>query len=97
MKRFSISLLLICLADTHTLRAETAPTSDASPAAPNRIVLLVDEYKAIPMFANDGTMPVDGAEKEWRVLSEFNPKAKAVKLEQTYTNKFVNEALQKYR
>ena len=49
------------------------------------------------MFANDGIMPVDGAEKEWRVLSKFNPKCKAVKLEQTYTNWFANEALQKYR
>ena len=47
----------------------------------------------IPMFASDGRMPVDGAEKEWRVLSEFNPKYKSVKVEQTYTNRFVDEAL----
>ena len=47
----------------------------------------------IPMFASDGRMPVDGAENEWRVLSEFNPKYKSVKVEQTYTNRFVDEAL----
>jgi NitT/TauT family transport system substrate-binding protein len=47
----------------------------------------------IPMFASDGRMPMDGAEKEWRVLSEFNPKYKSVKVEQTYTNRFVDEAL----
>lgn len=62
----------------------------------DRVTYLNVLKEAIPMFANDGTMPVDGAEKEWRVLSEFNPKYKSVKLEQTYTNKFVNEALKKY-
>jgi NitT/TauT family transport system substrate-binding protein len=50
----------------------------------------------IPMFANDGTMPVQGAEKEWKVLAEFNPKFKPVKLEQTYTNTFVNDAIKKF-
>jgi NitT/TauT family transport system substrate-binding protein len=49
----------------------------------------------IPMFATDGRMPSDGAEKEWRVLSEFNPKYKPVKVEQTYTNRFVDEALKR--
>ena len=63
----------------------------------DRVTYMKALKEAIPMFANDGTMPVDGAEKEWRVLGEFNPKYKAVKLEQTYTNKFANEALQKYR
>lgn len=63
----------------------------------DRVTYMKVLKEAIPMFANDGTMPVDGADKEWRVLGEFNPKYKAVKLEQTYTNKFVNEALQKYR
>lgn len=51
----------------------------------------------IPMFATDGRMPADGAEKEWRVLAEFNPKLKAVKVEQTYTNAFVNNALKKFQ
>lgn len=53
--------------------------------------------EAIPMFANDGRMPVDGAEKEWKVLAEFNPKYKPVKVEQTYTNQFADEALKKFR
>jgi NitT/TauT family transport system substrate-binding protein len=47
----------------------------------------------LPMFATDGRMPADGAESEWRVLSEFNPKFKAVAIEKTYTNAFVEEAL----
>ena len=51
----------------------------------------------LPMFASDGRMPQDGAEKEWRVLAEFNPKFKAVKVGDTYTNRFVDAALQKYR
>lgn len=49
------------------------------------------------MFATGGRMPVDDAEKEGRVLAEFNPTFKSVKLEQTYTNWFVNQALQKFR
>ena len=47
----------------------------------------------LPMFATDGRMPGDGAQSEWRVLSEFNPKLKAIALEKTYTNAFVEEAL----
>jgi NitT/TauT family transport system substrate-binding protein len=49
----------------------------------------------LPMFAGDGRMPADGAEKEWRVLSEFNPKLAAVALDRTYTNEFVEEALKR--
>ena len=51
----------------------------------------------IPMFKSDGRMPAEGAEKEWRVLSEFNPKFKSVKVSETYTNRFVDEALQTAR
>jgi NitT/TauT family transport system substrate-binding protein len=49
------------------------------------------------MFANDGSMPADGAQKELKLLAEANPKYKGVVLEQTYTNRFVTEALKKYR
>jgi len=51
----------------------------------------------IPMFATDGRMPPEDAAREWRVLSEFNPKFKAVKVEDTYTNEFVDEALRRYK
>ncbi|MGE5616794.1 MAG: ABC transporter substrate-binding protein [Bacillota bacterium] len=51
----------------------------------------------MPMFANDGRMPAEGAAFEWKVLSEFNPKFKAVHVEQTYTNAFVDAALERYR
>ncbi|MBS0514443.1 MAG: ABC transporter substrate-binding protein [Proteobacteria bacterium] len=47
----------------------------------------------IPMFANDGRMPEDGALGEWRVLAEANPKYKTVDVKQTYTNAFVDKAL----
>ena len=47
----------------------------------------------IPMFANDGRMPEDGAAGEFRVLAEANPKYKAVDVKQTYTNVFVDKAL----
>ena len=51
----------------------------------------------MPMFANDGRMPPADAEREWRVLCEFNPKFKSVKVSETYDNAFVDEALTKYR
>lgn len=47
----------------------------------------------IPMFANDGRMPADGAANEWRVLSTANPKYRSVAVEDTYTNRFVDVAL----
>jgi len=47
----------------------------------------------IPMFANDGRMPEDGALGEYRVLAEANPKYKSVDVKQTYTNEFVDKAL----
>ena len=47
----------------------------------------------IPMFANDGTMPQSGAEMEWKVLAEFEPKFRAVDPALTYTNYFTSEAL----
>lgn len=48
----------------------------------------------IPMFKSDGRMPQDGAENEWRVLSEANPKYKSVRVVDTYTNRFVDAALE---
>jgi NitT/TauT family transport system substrate-binding protein len=51
----------------------------------------------IPMFASDGRMPAEDAAKELQVLSEFNPKFKLVKVGETYTNTFVDEALKRYR
>jgi NitT/TauT family transport system substrate-binding protein len=50
----------------------------------------------IPMFKSDGRMPQDGAEFEWRVLSEFNPKYKSVRVPDTYTNRFVDAALERF-
>ncbi|HEX7915648.1 ABC transporter substrate-binding protein [Rudaea sp.] len=51
----------------------------------------------IPMFANDGRMPEDGALGEYRVLAEANPKYKSVDVKQTYTNVFVDKALKAQR
>jgi NitT/TauT family transport system substrate-binding protein len=47
----------------------------------------------IAMFKTDGRMPRDGAQNEWRVLSEANPKYQAVRVSDTYTNQFVETAL----
>ena len=67
---------------------------DALPLAQSTVSQHLKVLKEeIPMFAGDGRMPPDAAETEWRVLSEFNPKFKPVKVEQTYTNRFVDEAL----
>jgi NitT/TauT family transport system substrate-binding protein len=49
------------------------------------------------MFANDGRMPEDGAEKEWRTLAAANPSYGSVKIDRTYTNAFVDEALKTLR
>jgi len=49
------------------------------------------------MFAGDGRMPPEDAAREWKVLAEFNPKFKPVKVEDTYTNEYVDAALARYR
>lgn len=51
----------------------------------------------IPMFAGDGRMPKEDAVREWKVLAEFNPKYRPVKVEETYTNVYVDSALARYR
>lgn len=51
----------------------------------------------LPMFAGDGRMPAEDAEREWKVLAEFNPKYKPVKVDETYTNEYVDAALRRYR
>lgn len=51
----------------------------------------------IPMFANDGRMPEDGAEKEWRILTAANSSYASVNVARTYTNVFVDEALKTLR
>jgi len=47
----------------------------------------------IPMFAGNGRMPEDGATKEWQVLTAANAAYAPVKVERTYTNAFVDDAL----
>ena len=80
--------------NTHTAE-EIAALIPVEISGKDRAAYLKVLKDEIPMFATDGRMPVDGAEKEWRVLSEFNPKYKSVKLDQTYTNVFVDAALKK--
>jgi NitT/TauT family transport system substrate-binding protein len=63
----------------------------------DRTAYLAVLKQEIPMFAGDGRMPAEDAAREWKVLSEFNPKFKAVKVEDTYTNEYVDAALQRYR
>ncbi|MCH5583396.1 ABC transporter substrate-binding protein [Shimazuella sp. AN120528] len=49
---------------------------------------------SISMFTADGKMPADGPTKVYDVLSTFKPKLKQanIKLEDTYTTKFVDQA-----
>jgi NitT/TauT family transport system substrate-binding protein len=63
----------------------------------DRVTYLKVLKEEIPMFATDGRMPVDSAEKEWRVLAEFKPAYRSVRPEQTYTNTFVDAALRNLR
>jgi len=60
---------------------------------PDRAAWLKTLKQEIPMFAGDGRMPEGAAEQEWRVLAELNPKYRPVKVEETYTNAFVERAL----
>lgn len=46
----------------------------------------------IGMFASDGRMPQDAAQREWQVLAAFEPEYRTVKVGETYTNRFVEEA-----
>lgn len=78
--------------NTHTPE-EIAAIIPAEISGKDRAAYLKVLKEEIPMFATDGRMPADAAEKEWRVLSEFNPKYKPVRVEETYTNRFVDEAL----
>jgi NitT/TauT family transport system substrate-binding protein len=80
--------------NTHTAE-EIAAVVPVEISGKDRAAYLKVLKEEIPMFATDGRMPADGAEKQWRVLSEFNPKYKPVKVEQTYTNRFVDEALKR--
>ena len=51
--------------------------------------------QAMPMFAGDGRMPADGAAGELAVLAEANPQFRAVRPERTWTDRFVEVALQR--
>ena len=62
-------------------------------SGPDRVTYLRTLREEIPMFAGDGRMPAGAAEHEWRVLAELTPKYKQVKVEETYTNSFVDVAL----
>ncbi|HYS09041.1 MAG TPA: ABC transporter substrate-binding protein [Myxococcales bacterium] len=62
-------------------------------SGPDRVTYLSTLREEIPMFAGDGRMPAGAAEHERRVLAELNPKYRQVKVEETYTNAFVDAAL----
>lgn len=59
----------------------------------NAYVKAIFECKA--MYDTDGLMPVGGAEQEYRTLVASFPDYGAVKLESTFTNRFVDKALEK--
>jgi len=82
--------------NTHTPE-EIAALIPNEIAGKDRAAYLRVLKEEIPMFESDGRMPPEAAEKEWKVLSEFNPKYKSVKVERTYTNAFVDEALRAQR
>jgi len=62
-------------------------------SGPDRVAYLRTLKEEIPMFAGDGRMPTGAAEQERRVLAELNPSYKQVRVEETYTNTFVDAAL----
>lgn len=46
----------------------------------------------LPMFTTDGKMPAGVPENVLKILSTFKPNVKDVKLDETYTNEFVDKA-----
>ena len=82
--------------NTHT-PDEIAALIPVEVSGKDRAAYLKILKEQIPMFATDGRMPPEAAEKEWKVLSEFNPKYKPVIVQRTYTNAFVDEALRAQR
>jgi NitT/TauT family transport system substrate-binding protein len=82
--------------NTHTAE-EIAAVIPADFMGKDRAAYLKVLKDEIPMFKTDGLMPQEGAEYEWRVLSEQTPKYKSVKVADTYTNRFVEAALEANR
>jgi NitT/TauT family transport system substrate-binding protein len=82
--------------NTHTAE-QIADVIPVEISGKDRVAYLKVLREALPMFANDGAMPADAAANELRVLAAFNPKFKGVKVEETYTNKFVDVALERLK
>jgi NitT/TauT family transport system substrate-binding protein len=81
--------------NTHTPEEIAAVVPDEI-AGKDRAAYLQILRQEIPMFATDGRMPADAAEKEWRVLATANPKYAKVQVGLTYTNEFADEALRRF-
>jgi len=62
-------------------------------SGPDRAAYLKVLKEELPMFGGDGRMPAGAAEQEWRVLTEFKPDYKRVKVAETYTNEFIDVAI----
>jgi len=59
----------------------------------DRETYLATLRESLQMFATDGLMADDAAQKELEVMSAFDPKFKGVRIGETYTNRFAQEAL----
>ncbi len=81
--------------NTHTPEEIAAVIPDEI-AGKDRAAYLKILREEIPMFATDGRMPADAAEKEWRVLAAAQPKYLKVQPAKTYTNVFADEALRRF-
>ena len=82
--------------DTHTPE-EILAVIPTEVSGKDRAAYLQALKEEIPMFKSDGRMPPADAAREWQVLCEFNPKFKSMKVDETYDNSFVDEALKRYR
>jgi NitT/TauT family transport system substrate-binding protein len=81
--------------NTHTPEEIAAVIPDEI-AGKDRAAYLKVLREEIPMFATDGRMPPDAAEKEWRVLATAVPRYLKVQPARTYTNAFADEALRRF-
>lgn len=77
----------------HHTPEEVAALMPKEIVGPDAAVYLKTLRESMQMFATDGVLASADAQKELEVMAAFDPKFKAVKLDQTYTNRFADAAV----
>lgn len=76
---------------------EVAAVLPAKMAGKDKAAFVALLRRDMQMFATDGRTPPAAARREWQVMSALTPKYGAVRFEATYTNAYVDRALERAR